>query len=224
MTEITEILKNLSTYGTPLLIVAIILFFAVKFGNVLVDDFKRRRSGDNHDELTELRNQLSATINAVLERAMLKTRACRVYVFEFHNGSMSIGGLPFLKMTNTYEALGEGAKTEMHKRESMPFHLFQNFVNAIYENDYIVMDVDDRTNVFTQFEYETLVQRNVSLLVAARITDINRKVIGHLGIDYCGERPDETTLKETIRIVLDVSVELNALLTVEKRKEQNFTG
>ena len=130
-----------------------------------------------------------------------------------------MGGLPFLKMTNTYEALGEGIKTEMHKRESMPFHLFQSYVNAIYEHNFIIMDVENRTDQFSQFEYETLVQRGVLLLVGARITDINRRVIGHLGIDFCGERPNEATVKEAIRITQDVSVELGALLTVNKCKE-----
>ena len=216
MGELTDILKALSTYGTPLIIVAIILFFAVKIGNIFVDDFRHRRMSRNHDAFAELRSRLGATINAILERAVLRTRADRAFIFEFHNGSKSVGGLPFLKMTNTYEALGEGARTEMHKRADMPFHLYQRFVDAVYENDFIVMDVDNRTDRFTQFEYETLIQRDVLLTIRVKITDINRKVIGHAGVDYCLKRPDAATVEDAVRVLRGVAAEVGSLLSVNE--------
>ena len=215
-----EILMMISTYGLALVITGLVLYYAIQFGNVFLEDAKSKRAEKKHDDLVSLRTQISSTIIALLERTVLRARGCRAYVFEFHNGAVSMGGLPFLKMTNTYEALNNGVKSELHKRENMPMQLFASFVDALYKEDSLVMDVRNRTDMLSPFIYETLVERGVSVIVCAKITDINKRVIGYFGIDYCAERPlDDEVIKEAVKIVEDEAVELGALLSVNVRKE-----
>jgi hypothetical protein len=141
-------------------------------------------------------------------------------VFEFHNGAVSMGGLPFLKMTNTYEALNDGAKSELHKRENMPMQLFASLVNAIHKEESLVMNVNNRTDEVSAFIYETLVERGIAVTVCARIMDINQRVIGYFGIDYCaGKIVDADTISEAVKIAEEAAVELGALLSVNERRE-----
>ena len=215
-----DILEMISTYGLALVISGLVIYFAIQFGNMFLDDAKKKRDAKKHDALANLRNQISSTIIALLERTVLRARGCRAYVFEFHNGAMSMGGLPFLKMTNTYEALNDGAKSELHKRESMPMQLFASFVDAIGKHESVVMDVGNRTDEFSPFVYETLVERGISVTVRAKITDINQRVIGYFGIDYCAGKPvDADVISEAVKIVEDTAVELGALLSVNMGRE-----
>ena len=211
-----EVIQLISTYGLALVISGLVIYFAIQFGNIALEEARRKRDAKRHDGLAAMRNQVSTTINALIERTLLRARACRVYVFEFHNGTQTMGGLPFLKMTNTYEALGEGAKSEAHRRENMSLQLYSSFIDALCANDYLVMDVNDRTGDYSQLVYETLVERGIAVTVRAKIMDINKKVIGYLGIDFCNEEPDSATVRDSVGIVQDVAVELGALLSVNK--------
>ena len=209
-------LKIISTYGLAVFISATVIYFAIRYGHIHLDEFKQKHGLKKHDELAIVRNQISTTINTLLERTLLKTHACRVYIFEFHNGAVSMSGLPFLKMTNTYEVLDGNTRTEMHKRENMPFQLFSSFVEAIYSKDYLIMDVDNRTNEYSQFVYETLVERDIAITVRTKITDINKRVIGYLGIDYTKNKPiDEAMIQKSIQTIQDAATEIGALLTVK---------
>ena len=213
-----EIIKMITTYGLSIMISGVVLYFLIKVANILIKNYEEKNKIKKHDELAMLRNQISVTINALLERTALRANADRVYVFEFHNGNTALGGLPFMKMTNTYEALNGTAKSEMHKRTDMPFQLFQSFVDAIYNEDYIVMDVNNRTDKYSAFVYETLVERNISVTIRAKITDISKRVIGYFGIDYCKNNPvSEAVISDSVKIAQDVAIELGALLSVNKK-------
>jgi len=211
-----DILKAISTYGLALVISGVVIYFAIQFGHVHLEKFKQKRLIQKHDELAILRKQISSTINALLERTVLRAHADRVYVFELHNGTTSMGGLPFLKMTNTYEALGEKAQSQIHNRENMPMQMYSSFIDAIYNNDYIVMDVENRTQDYSKLIYETLAAGDIKITVRCKISDLNKKVIGYVGIDFCnGNNPREEDVYESVKIVQDTAIEVGALLTVK---------
>ena len=133
-----------------------------------------------------------------------------------------MGGLPFLKMTNTYEALGPGARTELHKREAMPFQLFQSFVDALYFMEYLVMDAENRTDEYSSLVYGILEERNIKITIRAKITDLSGKVIGYFGIDYCKGSPVTKEAAEAqTETLLSVATELGALLSVNKKDKKD---
>jgi len=214
-----DILRALSTYGFPIVLSGLMLYMAFRFGIILLTHYEQKLDHKNHNELALLRNQISLTIETLLERAVLKSRASRVYIFEFHNGVTPLGGLPFLKMTNTYEALGKGAKSELHRRENMPMQLFSSFVKAIYEKDCVVMDTENKSDEYSAMVWATLEERDVGVAVCAKVTGLNGKIIGYLGFDFCkGNDFNRDTVYDAIKIVQDVAAEVGALLSVDKRK------
>lgn len=216
--DISAIFSAISTYGLAIVISGLVLFFAIKFINVVYRAFEAKHGVKTHDELATHRNKVSAIITNLLDRAALKIHADRVYVFEFHNGSLSMGGLPFLKMTNTYEALAPGAKSELHKREGMPFQLFHTFVDAIYAEDWLCLDVDDREKKYQPLVYSILEERNVKITIRCKITDLQRRVIGYLGIDYCnGTEVTREKAESYVGEMLSIATELGALLSVNSK-------
>ena len=211
-----EILDLISSNGLAIVISGLVLYFAIRLCNTLLDNLKRGQSEKEHDELAALRREVSMEINKYLERVVLLARANRAYVFEFHNGTVSLGGLPFLKMSCTYEAL-HNATPEQHKRENMSLLLFSSFVDQIYNNEVVVLDVNNRIEGESPFMYEMLVERGVSITVRARIMDLSRKVIGYVGIDFC-EPADDAAIEQGITVMKEAAAELGALLSVDKKR------
>ena len=210
-----ELLKLISTYGLAIVISGLVLYFAIKLGNILVDSFKHKHTAKKHDDLSETRSRVSSVISSMLDRIVLKTHADRAYVFEFHNGHFSMGGLPFLKMSNHYEALGEGATSEANRRKDMSLQLYHSFTEAIAKKDYLIMKPDDRTGEFSPLVYETLAERGIHTTVRAKITDIHKRPIGYFGIDFCKPVTDEAA-RACVETVIGAAAELGALLCVNK--------
>ena len=215
-----EILKYVSTYGLAVVISGVVIYYAVQFANIALERRRNETRENRHDDLVLLRTQLSSTIQTMIDRAVIRTRASRVYVFEFHNGSVGMGGLPFAKMTNTYEALGEKVKSGVKQRANMPMQLYSTFVDAVFAEDCVLMNVNNRVNELSQFVYESLVELDVEIAVRAKIVDINKQVIGFLGIDYCqNNSPDDVSLQESVNLVQDLGAEIGALLSVKKQRK-----
>ena len=211
-----DIFAAITTHGLAFVICVVVLYFAIRLGNILLDNFVRSQGKKEHDELVALRREVSVVINKYLERVVLLARANRAYVFEYHNGTVPLGGLPFLKMSCTYEALHK-ASPEQHKRENMPLLLFSSFADRVYTNDVVVLDVNNRTEGESPFMYEMLVERGVAITVRARITDLNKKVIGYAGVDYC-DPVDEENVDHATSVMKEAATELGALLSVDKRR------
>lgn len=217
MMSMEEVIKLISTYGLAIVISGLVLYFAVKFVNILIDEQREKRGVATHDERTKQRNSVGAEIQSLLERLVLRCNADRAYVFEFHNGNLSLGGLPFLKMTNTYEALAPGIRSELHKRDSMPFQLFQTFVDAIYTREHLIMDTEQRTEEYSALVYEILEERNIKFTIRRRITDLNGKVIGYVGLDYCkGSEEERGRAEAYLPALRETATNLGALLSVNK--------
>jgi len=216
METLEKLLELISKNGLALVISAGVLIFAVKFGNIGIDYLKEKIGVKKHDELAALRMQVSKTIQALLDRNVLRTRACRAYVFEYHNGTISLGGLPFLKTSCVYEALGEGVKSEALARKDLSLQLYNIIYDSLNRYPYIVLDVNNRNyDMDSALGYETLAKRGVSVSVRVKITDLNRRVIGFVGVDY-SDPVDDRTLQDAIDIMQDAAVEIGALLSVKK--------
>jgi len=211
-----EIIKQITTYGLAVVISGVVLYFAIRFGHVVLDHYTHAKAQKKHDELTDVRKNIGSTVNQILERLAIRTHSGRAYVFEFHNGTLSLGGLPFVRMTNTYEALNDGGKSQMHMRDNMSMLLYSQFADAIYHSEHVVIDTRDReSGADSPLGYETLIERGTVVTVRVPIMGIKKKIIGFVGIDFCKE-PVDKRIKDSIRMVQDTALELGPLLSVDK--------
>jgi len=209
----------ISTYGLALVISAFVIYWAHTFATDFREERKERNGRQKHNAEIDLRIQVNNLVSGILDRTILRTHSDRAYVFEFHDGDTktNLSGLPFLKMSCTYESIGPYAKTEIHRRQGMPFQMYQSFITAIYSKDYLVLDVDHRTAEYAPLIYETLNERDIGITLRTKITDTSLKVIGYLGIDFCSGNPvTREAVEKCADMLLATAKEIGALLSVSK--------
>ena len=210
-----EIIKYVSTQGLAVVLVSLMIYFGIQFFNILLEKYKRKNEVKHHDELSVLRRQIGKEVEAVLQTMVIKTHGARAYVFEFHNGTVSMGGLPFCKMSCTYEVLNENTNSIIDSRQDVSTFLYSKFIKAIYENKSVIADTLNRTDVESTLGYETLVKCGVVITIRAKACYKNNKVLGYIGVDYTSPQSDET-INEATRIIEDTSIKIGALLSINE--------
>jgi hypothetical protein len=218
------ILNMIVTYGAPFVITAIVLYGAFRFMNIVINRFERNSSTtkatqtekEEHDKLIEIRKSIDGSINTALERVLMRTNADRAFIFEFHNGGANLAGLPFLKMSNTYEVVSVGVTPKRYSCEQMSLSMYSNLIGQIISNRYIVIDTSTKDERLQSICYETLLAQKIRSCILVRITDIKGKVLGYCGVDFIGKdkQVDESS---DIKIIEELAIEVGALLTIEDK-------
>ena len=218
MDGISAIINYLEAYTVSLVITAIVIFFSIRFGNLGFEYIANRLKGKKHEELIDVRANVNKTVNSLIDRAMLRTNACRAYVFEFHNGITALGGLPFLKMSCTYEFVNEGVKSAQYMRDNIPLSLYSSMVDGIIENDYIVLDPNNRSEPYTHLIYEMLVEQQTLKSIRVKILNSYKQVIGCFGVDFCREDrlpKTEEDMVLTTKLLKETAMKIGVLLSVK---------
>ena len=226
--EFIEVAKAVGEVGA-LVMCAALVFYAVLTGiNALKKwtDLKMSNAKvPTHSETVKTRLKITPEVKSVLNALLLQTHASRAYVFEFHNGTTSLGGLPFIYMSNTYEVLGQTASSQMHARQHMPFTLYDSLITHLIQQDVVTVDIRNKSDAFDAIIYETLDKRGTTVLIGTKLLDEHKRVIGFLGIDYCGHpnklmfKDDADAIGEIEKIVFREAQALSTLLYVKIAKE-----
>lgn len=208
-----EIIKIIETDGLAIVISALVVYGAAQTMNIFLDRLREKTIEKTHVELLEVRRRINIEINTMLERVMYKTNASRAYVFEFHNGLTGLGGLPFLKMSNTYEVCQGGISCHQRNLENMPCNLYSAFLHEIEINDYVLLDVNNRIDRIPNHTYELLVEQDVEKTLVVKLMNSKKMQIGFIGLDYCVCKDEYK--EEHIEILEDLAKEIGALLSVK---------
>lgn len=99
--SVLQILKALAV----LITVSVVLFIAFNPSRIfeLYDDYKERQ----HDEAMKQRTLYAPQIQTALDQLRINTKADRVLFLEYHNGTVSTGGLPFKFASAAFESLSD---------------------------------------------------------------------------------------------------------------------
>lgn len=224
-----KIVTLLGQYGTPLVITSVVIYIAIRYAEIWLKKMERAaavgvkgqedRNKEEHTRLLELRKKVNETVNTSLDRLMTKAGADRAFIFEFHNGGVSLAGLPFLKMSNTYEVVDTGIVPQSYNLQSMGVAMFSGLIGETLNKDYVVVDVSNRIAAIRPVTYETLVVQGIHTSIFTKITDVKGRIIGYCGLDYVRA---EHTLEEqeTAPLLMAAAIELGALLSVTKKEEK----
>lgn len=208
-----EIVSLIETKGLAITISAIAIYFSIQLINIYLDKLKTQTKEKKHDELLEIRKKINLEIEKSLEKIMLKTSSSRAFVFEYHNGLTGLGGLPFLKMSNTYEVCNEGVSSQQSNLENMSCSMFSSLLNKIEEREFVLLDTKDRCKDLTNLTYETLVEQDVDKTLIVKLVNTKKSVIGYIGLDYCNG--NENFNKKHIKQLQELALEVGALLSVK---------
>ena len=220
------LLKFMADYGVALVITALVLYFAVKFGLLYYEHIKEKLNlsrGASHDEQMKWVLTITPEIKSVLREILLQTHCSRAYIFLFHNGNQSAGGYPFAYMSVKHEVLSGTAMSQWQARQNMPFELFDTLVTAVIKNETIVIDPKNKTEEFDDMVYGTMEKRGNVMTICSKLVDEYKRVIGFMGIDYSAsdEIPfNEKGIDNVRQVLFKEAQTVSTLLYVKVREEK----
>ena len=150
-------------------------------------------------------NKLQSTIIQETEiarvlRSMLRTlNANRSFVYEFHNGGKTIGGIPFYKFSCTYEEVNANTKRFASTLQNILISLVPKFINRLLtHNKLFVANIEthrveiqeDKSKNKILFKrwygavYSILQEMDVKSVYVLPIKDLDDNTIGFAGIHY----------------------------------------
>jgi hypothetical protein len=165
-----------------------------------------------HDYEMNMRLQNSAALNSLVVQLMYETKADRVLLAEYHNGSSNISGVPFLKWSVTFESfrdeMGFGVANEYQQQQITlyPFitHIGDNYLyRGFVETDLKAID--------KSYAYKLMAHKIEYIIVSQIVNDKGSKC-GMLILEYT----DASVINEFVvkQWLHKASQECAALLTL----------
>ncbi len=173
------------------------------------DEWKAKQ----HDTEMEIRHQNSEKINNLCKNLLYKTGADRVMILEFHNGNTGEGGLPFSKMTATYEQISYNSMPIAHEYQGTTLSLLP-FVIQLMRQGYWCGDINAIDEIDRSFCYR-LKSNNIGHMASCIIEGVD-KPLGILVVSY-DKLPENHNCQETRENIRHCALEFALLLELNNR-------
>lgn len=128
-------------YGLPLVgLVVLIVWLRPK-----MDEVWRKMMGLGPKENESVQKLLKADveINGLLQEALIRFAGHWATVWQFHNGSMSMAGVPFLKLSATHEMTDNLHGAVAYLFQNMSTSLFSDNTMLMYQKRVVLLDTND---------------------------------------------------------------------------------
>ena len=165
-----------------------------------------------HDYEMNLRMENSAALNNVVMQLMYETKADRVLLAEYHNGSSNVSGVPFLKWSVTFEAftdnVGFGVANEYQQQQITLYP----FITHIGENYLYRGFVETELKSIDKSYAYKLMSHKIEYIIVSQIVNDKGSKCGMLILEYTDASViDEYLVKQKLH---RASQECAALLTL----------
>jgi hypothetical protein len=168
---------------------------------------------------TLLRADLEVT--ALLQEALVALSAHWATIWQFHNGTVSLAGVPFLKLSATHEVTDSKHGAVAYLFQNLSTSLFSDNTMRMYRENVVVMDADDvGVNSAIRNAMKTY---NFGRSYMAGINDSRGRLVGAITISYDDHRElteeqykQIQTYSERAALLLEISARDN--LALEKGK------
>ena len=167
-----------------------------------------------HDYEMNLRMENSAALNNVVMQLMYETKADRVLLAEYHNGSSNVSGVPFLKWSVTFESftdnIGFGVANEYQQQQITLYP----FITHIGENYLYRGFVETELKSIDKSYAYKLMSHKIEYIIVSQIVNNKGSKCGMLILEYTDASViDEYLVKQKLH---KASQECAALLTLSK--------
>ena len=184
---------------------------------LLLDERKNEHTTNRirHNELIDKRLEINSKIKNAIEAFRQKVDADRVYIFEYHNGESNLNGLPFAKVSATYEILKPGVISYKSRLQGIPSGLILEFNQNLLTNKQIsvptIVDYKDVDPVGNS----VLIRPDAKSFYVALINNINGYPIGFIGMDYISRESGKEEADKAIKELKAISLQIGSLLEVD---------
>lgn len=134
-----------------------------------------------HNKLMEHRLSIDSDIAHLLTELCKETGADASFIFEFHNGTNNLSGMPFFYMDMTYEhvACDDKPLYGVNAWKNIPVSGYP-FIGNYYERGFYIGDVEDISKIDKSFAYKLLSQGTNK--IGSMIMYGKKQPIGLIGI------------------------------------------
>lgn len=196
----------------------VILFTALIVGFIsnpfgLFEKFKEWEEQQHQKEMV-YRLENTAKIQSSLDKLLYKTDASRVVYLEMQNGSKSIGGLPFIKATATFESLADETHPISSQYQEVNLSLIP-FADFLFKKHYWCGDTEDMKTIDKSLCYRML--SNETTHFAGCVVEGVDGAIGFLFVSF-NKTDEEHNCKEVERMINHTALEIAVYLELKKYK------
>lgn len=224
-----EAIKSLiSEFGLSLTISAIAILFAIRFikntlnqNNQLMKMLISERQNSNHmsqekhKELIDLRLEVNNKVKSVIEDFRRETDSDRIYIFEYHNGESNMNGLPFAKVSATYEMLRPGVLSHKARLQGIPSGLILEFNQVILTEEKLSVRCIEEYKAKDAIGYSVLMRPDVKSFYVSIILNAKGYPIGFIGMDYIGKESTEEQSVKAMKMLQNCSLRIGTLLEID---------
>lgn len=135
--------------------------------------------------LYEVFHKVKNLTSNYLYETMVSTKACRVAIYLFHNGTKTPGGLSFVKISCIGEKvlIGSGIKERTLKHSGMNVNVFDDMYSSLIESGRcLLMSTDE--SVMSSSKAEFISAPKIQYSQAVSIYDGNNNVIGFILAEF----------------------------------------
>lgn len=168
-----------------------------------------------HTEAMNAREQNDQKIHILTDKLNYRVNASRVMVLEFHNGVENTGGMPFRKMTCTYEAINVGIQPIAENYNEINLSLIP-FMNYMSTQGYWCGDTDDMEEIDRAFCYR-LKSNGIEHFAACVIEGVDKPLA--LLVVAFGKTYSEHKCMEVRENIRHCALELALLLELNNRNK-----
>ena len=141
---------------------------------------------NNTDKLFEVFGRIKQILSDDLYRTMMKTNACRVAVYLFHNGTKTAHGFSFLKISCVGDKcqIGSGIKERILNHSNMPINLFDDMYDKLIQHGHYTIVKDQESGIMETSKAEFLSGANIQYSQAVCIYDFNNVILGFILAEF----------------------------------------
>lgn len=149
------------------------------------------------ERLLEVFCKLGSVIKEDLYSTTKQIEACRIGIYLYHNGTKSVSGVSFLKVSCIGERVlvGSGIQEQIYNHASMPINLFDEMTQLLVsEGQYIIMN--DQASISSQPTKQFCSSSKVRYSQAVTIYDNNNYPLGFLLAEFLHPYSRDTSQME----------------------------
>ena len=223
--EVLNLLERIKSWAWQDIIGGIsktlVLVFAVSFCLFLINpkpaiqyymEVQQKLQSEQHMELIDKRVQNTPYINTYLDALRVEAGAAfnRAYIFEFHNGSNSVAGLPFYWGDMTYESTDKDVLGVRDNWNSVSLTRY-NFIIQFFREGYFIGSIQDIERIDTKFAHK-LSEDNITYLAMLSILDDSGRIIGAVAMSSNSTDISSISKANTLETLYRYEAKLKPLL------------
>ena len=223
--EVLNLLERIKSWAWQDIIGGIsktlVLVFAVSFCLFLINpkpaiqyymEVQQKLQSEQHMELIDKRVQNTPYINTYLDALRVEAGVAfnRAYIFEFHNGSNSVAGLPFYWGDMTYESTDKDVSGVRDNWNSVSLTRYK-FIIQFFREGYFIGSIQDIEIIDTKFAHK-LSEDDITYLAMLSILDDSGRIIGAVAMSSNSTDISSISKANTLETLYRYEAKLKPLL------------